>query len=227
MIERLTRNRANRNSATGVGGCVCEHLEEQRLGEVEAATRGEEQAVWREEAQRPEIDVLVTSDGCRQRRSGLREGGWIEDDRVEAISSRPLLAEVIERISFDELDVRDVVARAVLSRPRERRSGDVESDDGVGASREMQRKRSVVAEAIEGATARAFADEHAVFALIEKRAGFLAESRCCEKANAVFVDFDLVGHVTAQHFDADRQLFLGAQRDVVAREDACMRDEVT
>ena len=111
--------------------------------------------------------------------------------------------------------------RAQFSPARASASADTSSAiDGVGAAREMQRERAVIAEAVERASACEFADEHAILALVEKRAGLLAAPRRGEKADAVLVDLDLVGDVAAEQLDADGQLFLRAQRDVVARENA-------
>ena len=78
----------------------------------------------------------------------------------------------------------------------------------------------MIAEAVERASAREVADEHAILALIEERAGLLTVSRRGEEAHAVLVHFDFVGHVAAQQLDADGKLLLGAQRNVVARENS-------
>ena len=70
----------------------------------------------------------------------------------------------------------------------------VERDHVIGAAREVERERAVIAEAVERAAARHASDERAVLALVEERAGLLSVPRCGEVAHAVLVDLDLVGH---------------------------------
>ncbi len=103
--------------------------------------------------------------------------------------------------------------------------GCVQRRDVVRLTREVQCEGAVVAEAIEGASARDAADERAILALVEERARLLSLPRSGEVAHAVLVHFDLVGHLAVQEFDVRGESFLHAQRDVIAREDAGGRGE--
>ena len=78
--------------------------------------------------------------------------------------------------------------------------------------REVQRERSVIAEAVECAAARPRADQDAILALVEERAGLLPAPRRREKPDSVFVDLDLVRHVVRAAARHRRQTFLRAQR---------------
>src|SRR5215467_10477194 len=63
VVDRLRRDRPEGHAPPGVCGCVLQHLEEQRFGEMKAAARGKQKAAWGEEAERAQVDVLVPADG--------------------------------------------------------------------------------------------------------------------------------------------------------------------
>ena len=144
------------------------------LREMKAAARREQQSVPRQEAHRSQIDVLVPADRRGERGARLGEGRRIEHDRVERVAGGLAFAQIVERVGLDQLDIRDAIPRAVLAGALQRIRRDVERDDGVGSAGEVERERAVIAEAIERASASAFADQHAILALIEERAGLLA-----------------------------------------------------
>ena len=129
-----------------------------------------------------------------------------------------LIAQVVERVGLDELNVGDAIASAVVGGALERACRYVECDHGVGSARQVERERTVVAEAIECASASALADQDAILALVEERTSLLPVMRCGEEADAVFVHLDLVGYRATQELDADWQALLGTERDVIARE---------
>ena len=86
MIERLAGDRAQRDAPPGVRRGVLQHLEKERLREMKAAARGEEQSAGREQPHRAQVDVLVAANRRGQRRLVLRERRRIEHDRVEALA---------------------------------------------------------------------------------------------------------------------------------------------
>src|SRR5665647_1960903 len=121
---------------------------------MEAATRGEEHAAWGEELHRPQVDLLVAADRGVERVARLREGGRVEDDRV-VVRTRVLLgAEKLERVGLHRLDVRESVSLGVRARARERGARGVERGDGIRVSREVERERAMIREAVERAAAR-------------------------------------------------------------------------
>ena len=117
--------------------------------------------------------------------------------------------------------------RAAFSRARAS-AGPEESSavTRVGVAREVQREGAVIAEAVERAAARDAAGEHAVLALVEKRAGLLAVPRRGEIAHAVLDDFDLARHVAREELGRAAESFLRAHGGIVAREDAFGREQL-
>ena len=53
---------------------------------------------------------------------------------------RCLIAQIVERIRFDQLHVVDAVARAIVGRTLERARGDVECNHRLGTPREVERE---------------------------------------------------------------------------------------
>jgi len=105
-----------------------------------------------------------------------------------------------------------------VQRPYER--GDVRR-----VPRQVQGERSMVAEAIERATARDCAHEVPVLALVEERAGLLARPGRGEEFHAVLVHLDLARDVTVQDNGLARQAFLRSQWHIVPRQDPRRLDE--
>src|SRR5687768_17993024 len=83
MVERLTAKLTHRDAPPAVGGGRFEHLEEERLGEMVAAARGEEGPTRREQSHRPEVDLLVAAKRRGERITRLRERRRIEHNGVE------------------------------------------------------------------------------------------------------------------------------------------------
>jgi len=96
----------------------------------------------------------------------------------------------------------------------------VERHDVLGASREMQRERAVIAEAVEGTPAGEFTDHHAILALVEEGACLLSCPWGSGVADAVFVHFDFLWNVSGQQLDARGEPFLFSHGNVVAGEDS-------
>src|SRR6476661_4818264 len=114
MIQRLSAQLSEHQAPAAVRGRVLEHLEEERLGEMIGAAGGEEHAARREDAHRAKVDLLVATHRTRQCGSRLREGWWIQHDRVEARTLTLACLEILERIRFDELAVLERIAAKIL-----------------------------------------------------------------------------------------------------------------
>ena len=114
MVERLAGDRAQGDAAAGVGGGGASISRKSGLPQMEAAARREQHAAAGEQSHRTEVDVLVAAKRGVDRRTILGEGRRVEHDRLEASPDAIEVAEIIERVGFDERDVRDPVARAVL-----------------------------------------------------------------------------------------------------------------
>src|ERR1700736_6680905 len=84
MVERLARERADRDPPAAVRGRILQHLLKKRPGQMKAAARGVEQSTRSQQTNRPKVDVLVSAYRSRQRGPGLRESRRIENDRVES-----------------------------------------------------------------------------------------------------------------------------------------------
>src|SRR5687767_12274726 len=89
----------------------------------------------------------------------------------------------------------------------------------------MERERAVIAETVERAPARGGTHEVPVLTLIEKRSGLLASPRRGEKLHPVFVHLDLAGNIAVKEHRLTRKAFLGAERDIVSRENSLRLDE--
>jgi len=174
----------------------------------------------REDAQCAKIHVFVSAQRARDGGARLGERGRVDHDRVEPLARALDLSQVVEHVGLDEPDVRQVVARRVRLRALQRIAGHIDGDDALGASREVQRERAVIAEAVEGAPARAFADHQAILALVEKRARFLSRPRSSGVAHAVLVHLDFPRNVPGQELDVGGEGFLLSHRNVVAGENA-------
>src|SRR4051812_32340759 len=72
---------------------------------MEAAAGGVEKAARCQETDRPKIDVLVAAERSGQRAPGLREGRWIQHDRIERYPLAFVLPEIVERVGLYERDV--------------------------------------------------------------------------------------------------------------------------
>ena len=98
--------------------------------------------------------------------------------------------------------------------------GRIQRRNVIRALRQVKRERSMIAEAVEGASAGDAADELAILALVEERAGLLAPPWCREVANGAFMYLDLVGDGAVQQLDVGAQSLLGAEGNIIASEDA-------
>src|SRR5205807_10443779 len=126
---------------------------------MKATTRREQQAAGTQQSHCAKVDLLVAADRGRYGASRFREGGRIEDDRIEPVPGALSIPQIIERVSFDGFDVRHPIEREILLRALERGGGTVECDDAFGIAREVERERSVIAEAVERLAPRALANE--------------------------------------------------------------------
>src|SRR4051812_8032889 len=118
---------------------------------MEAAARGEQQSARVQQPHRAHVDVLVAANGGLQSCARLREGRWIQYDRIEAIA-RPLTRlEKVENVCLQHVDIREAVSFGVLPGAFERRSRRINRKDAIRTAREVERERTVVAEAVERA----------------------------------------------------------------------------
>ena len=217
---------AEGQAPSGVLGRGFEHFQEERLGEVEAAARGEEQAAGRENPHRAKVDVLVSADRRGEGGFVFRERRRVEHDGVEVRAVALAGFEIVKGVGLEELDVGEGVELAVGACPLQRRRGAIEGDDVLSAAREVERKGAVIAKAVECATFGEGADAHAVFALIEEGAGFLPVPGGGGVAYAMFEYFNGAGDIAGEEFDGTREALLFAKGDVVTGEDALRVEEV-
>src|SRR5436190_14770364 len=137
MIERLTAQFAKYETSATVRRRFLEHLEKERLREVERAASGEEHAPRCEDAHRAQVDLLVAAHGGGQCGPRLCESGRIEHDRLEARAVALARLEILERIRLDELTVRQRISPEVLLGAHECVRARVECDDVLRAAGEM------------------------------------------------------------------------------------------
>src|SRR5262245_40903785 len=97
------------------------------------------------------------------------------------------------------------VERRVRLRALERSGGRIDRDHVRRLTCEMQRKRTVIAEAVERTTARDRSRELAILALIEKRSRLLASPRRGDIRHAVFAHLDLARYVAEEQLRRPRK----------------------
>src|SRR5688500_4742158 len=124
---------------------------------------------------------------------------------------------MLERIRLDELDVRCAVAVGILACTLECVRRGVDRGDMIGATREVESERAVVAEAIERAAARDRADEYAVLALVEERPCLLPGPRRRELAYLGLVHLDLVRPLASDQRRLGGKALLGRRAHSVGR----------
>src|SRR4029079_2936601 len=220
MVQRLAGDGAQGKASPRVRGGSRQHLQEQRLADVKAAARREQHSARRKESHRAQVDVLVAAECGVDCGAVLGESRRVEDDRVEGLATKLEIAEIVERVGFDERDVRETIALRVRFRPVQRIAGDVHRRYRFGTPGEVGREGAVIAEAVQRAPACDLADESPILALVEKGPRLLSGPWSREVSHAVLLDLDPLGYRAAQQLDAYRQLLFAAERDVVSGEDA-------
>ena len=93
------------DSAAGVGGGGGDYLGELLQGDVVGAGAGDEGSAGAEHLHGAEVELLVAAHGSFGSALGLGEGGWVEDDGVVLLTGRFVLAEKLEGVGFDPLDL--------------------------------------------------------------------------------------------------------------------------
>src|ERR1700738_5199677 len=167
MIEWLPSNLSQHDSSPTLRRRFREHLQEERLRQVEGTACREEQSAGCKKSHRAQVDLLVASQRPWQRRSGLGEGGRVEHDRIESGALALLRLQILERVPLDEFAVRQAIASKVVRGTGERVRRRVDRDDMLGTPCEMKRKRTMIAEAVERSAACDSTDERTILSLIE------------------------------------------------------------
>ena len=94
------------DAAVGVDGGGGEHGGEVGEWDVLGAGAGDEGAAGGEHAQRAEVHLFVTAHGGLEGAFGFGKGGRVEDDGVELFLGGIEIAEKVERVGFDPVDLR-------------------------------------------------------------------------------------------------------------------------
>ena len=93
------------DSAAGVGGGGGDYLGELGEGDVVGAGAGDEGSAGAEHLHGAEVELLVAAHGAFGGALGLGEGGGVEDDGVVLLVGGFVLAEQLEGVGFDPVDV--------------------------------------------------------------------------------------------------------------------------
>jgi hypothetical protein len=91
----------------------------------------------------------------------------------------------------------------------------------------VQRKRSVVTEAVERAPACDRTHEVSILALVEKCAGLLSRPRRREKSHSILVDLNLAWNISVENDRLARKTLFRPQRHVVPRENPRRLDQLS
>src|SRR6187431_2155430 len=106
----------------GIGGGVKHRLAEHSLVHVVGTTAGNQVAAWGQQAQCPEVDLLVPGQGVGDRGLVLGKGRGVKDDGVVTGAVAFEVAQLVEHVRLAGRQVRDAVGGGV--------GGD--AGDGVG-----------------------------------------------------------------------------------------------
>ncbi len=88
-----------------VGRRLRQNLKEEGLSDMVGTGAGNEVAARFEQLHRPQVNLLVAALRGRNTVPVLGEGGWIENDRLEASAHFVVLLQQVEGIPFAEVDV--------------------------------------------------------------------------------------------------------------------------
>src|SRR5262245_38334243 len=193
MVARLRAFFHDLHGATGVARGFGERSQKQFLADVVRARAGDQNAARIQQSQRPQIDLLVTTQRRLNGAAVFGEGRRIENDRVETLARVVVIAQLVEDVGRDEFDVCDVVEFGVAAGVFYGWFGDVDGGDALAASRNMERERTVKAETIKPATARVAHGRRAVLALIQKGAGLLSFKQVYPEPDPVLDDDKIAG----------------------------------
>src|SRR5271165_2751296 len=145
----MSSNLRHAQSATGITGCVGQHLDEVGLADVVGAGAGDQDTAGAKHLQGTQVEFFIAPEGGIEVALGLSEGWRIENDRVKALSGRREVLEQVEGVGFDPLDI-VAIQRRVLVGDFESGPGAVDSRDARATRGQMKSKTSLVAKNIEG-----------------------------------------------------------------------------
>src|ERR1035437_2593352 len=153
MVERLAALFQNSHSAARIGSGGAEHREEFRLADMERTGAGDENAAWPKHLQGAKIQLLIAAQRGRHGALGLGERRWIENDGVILPARDSVVLEQVEGVGFYPFDLAATVSGPVellvLLRHFQYRTRRVHGGDGRACGREVQRKSSLIGEAVE------------------------------------------------------------------------------
>src|SRR5579863_2305501 len=137
------------------------------------------------------VEFLVASDGGVEVALALSEGRWVEDDGVVGLAGGGIVLEQVEGVGFHPFDLLvsvlklRLIERCVLLGDLERGEGAIDPGDMRAPARQMKGKGSLIAEDVERIAVSVLCGDRVIFALVEKRSGFLAFEGFEVELNAV------------------------------------------
>src|SRR6185503_17168000 len=149
MVWGLGQELAQGHPATAVLGGSGQHFLKSRASDVIGTRGGEESPARIQNAKSPQVDLVVSPERLGDRTLGLGEGGWVEDDEVEAPPLSLPASQEIERVSLEKLDVGHAIEPGVLPPALEGVGTRVEGDNSSSPAGEVEGEATVVGEAIE------------------------------------------------------------------------------
>ncbi len=173
-----------------------------------------------------QVDLLVAAERAGERGAVLGEGRRIEDDEVEAPAAGRERAEDIERIAGERAQVPDPIQARMLGRLGERPFGDVDGEHLLGEKCGVERKSTLVREAVEHRARAERLERDPMLALIEEEAGLLPVPRIDRELDRAFPNGDARGRLAVKLAHLARQSFESAHRGIVAEENRLRLDQV-
>src|SRR5262245_44088627 len=105
MVGRLGQQLEQRHPTTAVLRGSRQHLLKRWASDVVRAGCSEQRSPRLQDSESPQVDLVVSPECLGDRTLGLGEGGWIEDDEIEAAALSLPAPQEVEGVSLEKFDV--------------------------------------------------------------------------------------------------------------------------
>ena len=214
----------NYDILASVIGSFRQQLQEQWLGDVIGAGAGDQVAARPQELEGAEVDLLVAAAGGRNGVAVLGEGRRVEDNHLETPPGLVVFLEQVEGIAFAKSGIGNRIQLLIPAGGFDSCGRHIDALDVRATVGDCEREASLIAETIEHVSRRIAPRGEMVFALVEKRSGFLALGKVADERHAVFLGQNFGRHFAVKHADALFETLEHTHLGVVAFDDALGRE---
>jgi hypothetical protein len=151
-----------------IAGGISHYLEECRRAYVIRTGAGDKNASRAEQLEGAQVELLVATEGGIELAAALSESWRIEHYDVILRTLSGIIAQQIERISFDPLDFA-LIQSGILVGHLQGWTGAIDTGNRITVRGEVEREASVIAKDVESFAASILCGSGIVFALIQER----------------------------------------------------------